>query len=73
MVKTSLTVVLEKLDTTKAQMARDLNMRPAWFTDFDKGRIDRIHLSVIQKIIDHYVWSKNVTLHFCDFFTDLDS
>ncbi len=71
MVKTSLSVVLQKLDTNKRQLAYTLNMRAAWFSDFDNGKIRRIHLDVIQKIID-YAESSNVDLTIADFFIDED-
>lgn len=46
-------------------------MRRAWFTDFDKGRMRRIHLDVIQRIIDHAA-DKGIALTIADFFTDSD-
>lgn len=69
MVKTSLTCVLNKLNTTKAELAKLLNMRRAWFSDFDNGKMNRVHLDVIQKIIN-YAASKDIELSITDFFTD---
>lgn len=71
MIRTSLSVPLEKLDITKSQLAEALSMRRAWFTDFDKGRMRRIHLDVIQRIIDHAA-DKGIALTIADFFTDSD-
>lgn len=71
MIRTSLSVPLEKLDITKSQLAETLNMRRAWFSDFDNGKMRRIHLDVIQRIIDHAA-EKDIVLTAADFFTDSD-
>jgi len=52
-------------------LAHDLNMRQAWFSDFDNGKLRRIHLDVIQKIMD-YAAERGITLAIADFFTDED-
>ena len=69
MVKTSLHVVIEKLNVNKVTLAHDLGMRQAWFSDFDNGKLRRIHLDVIQKIMD-YAAERGVALAIADFFTD---
>ena len=71
MVKTSLHVVIEKLNVNKVTLAHDLNMRQAWFSDFDNGKLRRIHLDVIQKIMD-YAAERGITLAIADFFNDDD-
>jgi len=71
MVKTSLHVVIEKLNVNKVTLAHDLNMRQAWFSDFDNCKLRRIHLDVIQKIMD-YAAERGITLAIADFFTDED-
>lgn len=69
MVKTSLGKVLEKLKINKRHLAKLLNMRAAWFSDFDNGKHARVHLGVINRIIE-YAKVNGVELKIDDFFTE---